>query len=103
VDPEYAALEVRHQQQEIEISQNEAYTATNIPVETNQCYGTTTPSVDSNLKPTCKGDSDDDQQYVDVGITQNQAYTIANDAVVPPALETTKEEYDYINPSFLHT
>jgi hypothetical protein len=104
VDSEYAALEVRHQQQEIEISQNEAYAATNIPVETNQCYGITTPSVDPNLKPTCKAASTDcDEQYVDVGVTQKQAYTTANDAVVPPALETPKEEYDYINPSFLHT
>ena len=36
-----------HQQQDMELTQNQAYicTATSIPVETNQCYGTTTPSV----------------------------------------------------------
>jgi hypothetical protein len=51
-------------------SQNEAYAATNIPVETNQCYGTTTTSVDPGQLR--------ERQQQDIEIYQNEAYTATN-------------------------
>ena len=43
-----------HQQQDMELTENQAYTATpNIPVEPNQCYVTTTPSVDPDHAANC--------------------------------------------------
>ena len=46
-DQLYVTVEREHQQQDMELTENQAYTVTpNIPVEPNQCYSTTIPSVD---------------------------------------------------------
>ena len=72
VDPDqlYATVEEKHQQQDMELKQNQAYAvaSTNIPVEPNQCYIPTTPSVDP------------DQLYAtqDMELKQNQAYAVAS-------------------------
>jgi hypothetical protein len=66
-DPNNGTVERKHKRQDLELSQNEAYTATIIPVDTNQCYSITTPSVNPHeMKP-----ADPDH----IGLTQNQAYT----------------------------
>jgi hypothetical protein len=69
VDPLYATVEEEHQRQDIELSQNEAYTATNIPVHTNS---TITPSIDPDqLYATVEGEQD-------IELSQNEAYTAIN-------------------------
>ena len=67
-----------HQQQDMELTENQAYIATpNIPVEPNQCYVTTTLSVDPDqLYATVKGEHD----------------------ITRTSQQTTAEEYEYVIP-----
>ena len=50
VEPDrlYATVDGEHQRQDMELTQNQAYiTSPNIPVQPNECYGTTTHPVGS--------------------------------------------------------
>ena len=79
VDPDqlYATVEEKHQQQDMELKQNQAYAvaSTNIPVEPNQCYIPTTPSVDPDqLYATVRVEC----QQQGFEITENLVYTTAS-------------------------
>ena len=65
-----------HQQQSIQLSQNQAYiTSANVSMKTNECYGTTTTSMDS------------DHLYATVEGEHNTSHT---------SQEPKEEDYDYI-------
>lgn len=64
-DQLYATVQGEQQQQDMELTQNQAYvTTTNIPVEANECYGITAPSV-----------GPDDQLYATVDGEHNISHT----------------------------
>ena len=100
-----------HQQQDMELTANQAYVVTpNIPVEPNQCYVITTPSVDPDqLYATMEGDQQleltENQAYTatpNIPVEPNQCYVTTTPSVDPDPLyglgHAPTEEYDYIIP-----
>ena len=119
----YTTVEGEHKQQDMELITNKAYvTISNIPVEANKSYGTTTLSVGPDqLYATVEGEHIHHQQ--DTKLTRNQAYITTPNipvkpnesygtttrSVCPDQLYATVEgehsmsydkqlDYDYVNP-----
>ena len=76
-----------YQQQDVQLSQNQAYvTSANISMKPNESYGTTTPSMDSDLL------------YATVEGEHNTTHTSQHDTTMTShtSQQSKEEDYDYI-------